>query len=272
MEVADRIFDRDFLGAALCIYAVILYSDFSCVDFTIDGSRFHRKKLQDSPFRGYDESPILGDCVDSWGRNEGAEASVKDLEYESRIYLANISASVPHRNVPCHDFSVRFLTLWVRTKLESDIFRRDRCEGSTMGAAGLEQKAHKRTAQALHSVLKVLSSVRVSPSIRSLRGMTKMSNNWAQLKPRYAEDWLVLFLGAGISIASGIPPWSNFICRLMDSLPATGRPPLAAPAFGPLLSGSPKSVRPATRTGVGPHRPVVPYPLPLPAEPRHLSS
>jgi hypothetical protein len=49
-----------------------------------------------------------------------------------------------------------------------------------------------------------------------------MSDYWEQLKTHYAEDGLALFLGAGVSIGSGIPTWPNLICRLMDSLPATG--------------------------------------------------
>jgi hypothetical protein len=49
-----------------------------------------------------------------------------------------------------------------------------------------------------------------------------MTDHWNQLKELYAKDGLALFLGAGVSIGSGIPTWENLICRMMDSLPATG--------------------------------------------------
>ena len=49
-----------------------------------------------------------------------------------------------------------------------------------------------------------------------------MASDWEELKSNYNKKGLVLFLGAGVSIQSGVPTWSDLICRMMESLPQTG--------------------------------------------------
>jgi hypothetical protein len=42
------------------------------------------------------------------------------------------------------------------------------------------------------------------------------SSEWDNLKRRYEGSGVTLFLGAGVSLASGIPTWDALVCRMME--------------------------------------------------------